>query len=157
MSISPNFYKVRKRSCAFRLDRAVLDPLVFHAKVHGLFFVVGFYAVGMLAVGWYYSRRTTTTEDYLLGGRKMNPLSVGLSLFVFFEIVFQVGHVPSVSLHVSHAAGVRARSQRDLQTGITFDQHRLDGSAVRSDKGSRPAEQCIVAGKNEHGHDPIAQ
>ncbi len=43
--------------------------------------VIGFYAIGMLAVGWYYSRRTVTTEDYLLGGRNMNPLSVGLSLF----------------------------------------------------------------------------
>ena len=43
--------------------------------------VIGFYAVGMLAVGWYYSRRTSTTDDYLLGGRNMNPLSVGLSLF----------------------------------------------------------------------------
>ncbi len=43
--------------------------------------VIGLYAVGMLAVGWYYSRRTTTTDDYLLGGRNMNPLNVGLSLF----------------------------------------------------------------------------
>ncbi len=43
--------------------------------------VIGFYAVGMLAVGAYYSRRTLTTDDYLLGGRNMNPLSVGLSLF----------------------------------------------------------------------------
>lgn len=43
--------------------------------------VIGLYALGMLGVGWYYSRRTATTEDYLLGGRKMNPLNVGLSLF----------------------------------------------------------------------------
>ncbi len=43
--------------------------------------VIGLYAVGMLAVGWYYSRRTATTEDYLLGGRNMKPLNVGLSLF----------------------------------------------------------------------------
>ena len=43
--------------------------------------VIGLYAVGMLAVGWYYSRRTATTDDYLLGGRNMNPLNVGLSLF----------------------------------------------------------------------------
>jgi len=41
-----SFYKVRKRSCAFRLDPAILDPLVYHAPVHGLFFVVGFYATG---------------------------------------------------------------------------------------------------------------
>lgn len=43
--------------------------------------VIGLYAVGMLAVGWYYSRRTSSAEDYLLGGRRMNPFSVGLSLF----------------------------------------------------------------------------
>ena len=41
-----NLYKIRKRSCAFRLDPALLDPLVFHAHVHGLFFVAGFYSVG---------------------------------------------------------------------------------------------------------------
>ena len=40
-----NFYRVEKRSCAFRLDPSFLDPLVFPGKVHGIFFVVGFYAV----------------------------------------------------------------------------------------------------------------
>jgi solute:Na+ symporter, SSS family len=39
------------------------------------------YALGMLAVGWYYSRRSSTTNDYLLGGRQMRPTAVGLSLF----------------------------------------------------------------------------
>ncbi len=43
--------------------------------------VLAVYAVGMLAVGWYYARRTSTTEDYLLGGRNMSPWKVGLSLF----------------------------------------------------------------------------
>lgn len=43
--------------------------------------IIGLYAFGMLAVGWYYSHRTETTEDYLLGGRQMKPVSVGLSLF----------------------------------------------------------------------------
>jgi len=43
--------------------------------------VIAVYAAGMLAVGWYYSRRTATTEDYLLGGRNMNWVNVGLSLF----------------------------------------------------------------------------
>ncbi len=39
------------------------------------------YAVGMILVGWYYSRRTSTTEDYLLGGRNMRPWTVGISMF----------------------------------------------------------------------------
>jgi len=43
--------------------------------------VIAIYGVGMLAVGWYYARRTRTTDDYLLGGRAMSPWKVGLSLF----------------------------------------------------------------------------
>jgi SSS family solute:Na+ symporter len=43
--------------------------------------VIGCYAAGLLAVGWYYSRHTTTREEFLLGDRQMRPLMVGLSLF----------------------------------------------------------------------------
>lgn len=43
--------------------------------------VIGIYALGMLSVGWYYSRRTKTQEQYLLGDRQMRPLMVGISLF----------------------------------------------------------------------------
>ena len=43
--------------------------------------VIVAYAAGMLAVGWHYWRRTATADDYLLGGREMRPLGVGLSLF----------------------------------------------------------------------------
>ena len=43
--------------------------------------VIILYGIGMLLVGWYYSRKTKNTEDYLLGGRKMKPMAVGLSLF----------------------------------------------------------------------------
>ena len=43
--------------------------------------VIALYALGMLGVGWYYARRTSTTDDYLLGGRNMAPWMVGLSLF----------------------------------------------------------------------------
>ncbi|NUQ64848.1 MAG: sodium-coupled permease [Pirellulales bacterium] len=43
--------------------------------------VIVAYGVGMLAVGWYYWRQNQTSEDYLLGGRAMRPLAVGLSLF----------------------------------------------------------------------------
>lgn len=39
------------------------------------------YAAGMLLIGWIYSRRNKTKDDYLLGGRKMNSTSVGISLF----------------------------------------------------------------------------
>jgi solute:Na+ symporter, SSS family len=43
--------------------------------------VLGLYLLGMLVAGWYYSRRTATTDDFLLGGRNMSPWMVGLSLF----------------------------------------------------------------------------
>ena len=43
--------------------------------------VIALYAIGMLLVGIYYSRRNNNTEDYFLGGRRMKPLMVGLSLF----------------------------------------------------------------------------
>ena len=43
--------------------------------------VIVVYALGMLLVGWYFSRRTRNTEDYMLGGRNMKPWAVGMSLF----------------------------------------------------------------------------
>jgi len=43
--------------------------------------VIGLYFLAMLAIGWYYSRRTETADDYLLGGRRMSPFLIGLSLF----------------------------------------------------------------------------
>ncbi len=43
--------------------------------------VISVYALVMLLIGWYYSRRTRTREDYLLGGRNMRPWRLGMSLF----------------------------------------------------------------------------
>lgn len=43
--------------------------------------VIGSYGAGMLAIGWSSSRKNQTTEDYRLGGRKLNSSAVGLSLF----------------------------------------------------------------------------
>ena len=43
--------------------------------------VVTLYGCGMLAIGLYYSRQTSTAGDYLLGGRNMSAWMVGLSLF----------------------------------------------------------------------------
>ena len=39
--------------------------------------VIVAFAIGMLWIGWYYSRRTETTEDYLLGGRNYTHLDYG--------------------------------------------------------------------------------
>ncbi|HVK16887.1 MAG TPA: sodium/solute symporter [Fimbriiglobus sp.] len=45
------------------------------------YLVIGLYAVGMLAIGAYYARQVKSADDYLLGGRSMSPLMIGLSLF----------------------------------------------------------------------------
>ncbi|HEX5026817.1 MAG TPA: sodium/solute symporter [Agriterribacter sp.] len=52
------------------IELALLDWIVLIA-----------YAFGMLFIGWFYSRKNKTKEDYLLGGRRMNPTAVGISLF----------------------------------------------------------------------------
>lgn len=52
-----------------------------HRLALGDWIVIGLYALGMLSVGFYYSRRTKTREEYLLGNRQMRPTMVGLSLF----------------------------------------------------------------------------
>ncbi|MDA1056090.1 MAG: sodium/solute symporter [Planctomycetota bacterium] len=43
--------------------------------------VIALYAVAMLAIGRYYKSRVQTADDYLLGGRTMSPMMIGLSLF----------------------------------------------------------------------------
>ncbi len=43
--------------------------------------VIAAYAALMLAVGAFFSRQNKTADDYLLGGRKISPIALGLSLF----------------------------------------------------------------------------
>ncbi len=43
--------------------------------------VIVLYGLGMFGIGYYYWLQSKTSEDYLLGGRKMKSLPVGLSLF----------------------------------------------------------------------------
>lgn len=43
--------------------------------------VISLYALGMLVIGWHYSRKTKSSEDYHLGGRSMASWMIGLSLF----------------------------------------------------------------------------
>ena len=45
-TLKTNFYLPEKRSFAFRMDSGVLDPLVFPAKVYGIFLVAGPHAIG---------------------------------------------------------------------------------------------------------------
>ena len=43
--------------------------------------IIAAYAGGMLLLGWYYSRKRATADEYFTGGRAMNPFLVGISLF----------------------------------------------------------------------------
>ncbi len=43
--------------------------------------IVGLYFAAMAAMGWYFSRRTKTTEDYFVGGRAYPGWLIGVSLF----------------------------------------------------------------------------
>ena len=45
------------------------------------FVIIIAYGIGMLAVGFYYSRKNKNVDDYMLGGRKMKSWKVGVSLF----------------------------------------------------------------------------
>lgn len=43
---------------------------------------VGIYAVAVVAIGWYYSRRQKDSSEFFTGGGNMSPGLVGISLFV---------------------------------------------------------------------------
>jgi SSS family solute:Na+ symporter len=43
--------------------------------------VVIAYALVVLCVGWRFSRRSESEEEYFLGGRSMSPFLIGISLF----------------------------------------------------------------------------
>jgi len=44
--------------------------------------VVALYFIVVFVIGWYYSRRQRSKDDFLLGGRRMNPLASGVSIIV---------------------------------------------------------------------------
>ena len=47
----------------------------------GDWIVIVAYLMGMIGIGFYYSRQNKSEKDFLLGGGKMNPIAVGMSLF----------------------------------------------------------------------------
>ncbi len=44
--------------------------------------VVALYFLVVFVIGWYYSRRQKSKDDFLLGGRRMNPIASGVSIIV---------------------------------------------------------------------------
>ncbi|MFH0807791.1 MAG: hypothetical protein V2A57_05190, partial [Elusimicrobiota bacterium] len=46
--------------------------------------IIAVYAIAMLTIGWYFSRRQRTSEDYLVGGRRVNSFVSGISIFASY-------------------------------------------------------------------------
>lgn len=46
--------------------------------------IIGLYAAAMIGIGLYFARRQKSTEEYLLGGRRVNPLVAGISTFASY-------------------------------------------------------------------------
>ena len=44
--------------------------------------IIALYAFGMIALGFYYRKRQTSTDEYFVGNRTMNPQLIGVSMFV---------------------------------------------------------------------------
>jgi len=66
--------------------------------------VIGVYFCGVLAVGFFFSRRVRTADEYLLGGRNMRPSSVGLSLFASLISIISYLSTPGEISH--HGPGM---------------------------------------------------
>ncbi|MBD3676344.1 MAG: sodium/solute symporter [Planctomycetaceae bacterium] len=43
--------------------------------------IIVLYALGTIALGWYYGRKQETTSEYFTGSGNMNPILIGISLF----------------------------------------------------------------------------
>jgi SSS family solute:Na+ symporter len=62
--------------------------------------VLAAFAAVMVGVGMFYSRTNKTSDDYLLGGRKMSPIALGLSLFA--TIVSTLSYLGNPGEMISH-------------------------------------------------------
>ena len=60
--------------------------------------IIAVYAMSTLGLGWYYSRRQRTTQEYFVGGGKMNPILVGVSLFATLLSTISYLSMPGESL-----------------------------------------------------------
>ena len=59
-----------------------MDSLLGAVRMSWLdWLVLAAYGCLMLGVGLYYARQNKSADDYLLGGRRMSPIALGLSLF----------------------------------------------------------------------------
>jgi len=62
--------------------------------------VIAAYGCVMIGIGAYYSRRNKTADDFLLGGRRMSPIALGLSLFA--TLVSTLSYLGNPGEMISH-------------------------------------------------------
>ncbi len=60
--------------------------------------IIGAYATGTILLGWYYSRRQKSTQEYFVGSGNMNPVLVGVSLFATLLSTISYLSMPGESL-----------------------------------------------------------
>lgn len=60
--------------------------------------IVAVYAASTLVLGWYYSRRQTSTSEYFVGSGHMNPLLIGVSLFATLLSTISYRSMPGEAL-----------------------------------------------------------
>lgn len=68
--------------------------------------MVALYALAMLAIGLYYSRRNKSAEDYYVGGRTMSPIMIGLSLFA--TMISTISYLSTPGEIIRHGPGFLA-------------------------------------------------
>ncbi|MGN6547902.1 MAG: sodium:solute symporter family transporter [Aureliella sp.] len=62
--------------------------------------VIAVYGCLMIGIGAYYSRQNRTADDFLLGGRRMSPIALGLSLFA--TLVSTLSYLAHPSEMIAH-------------------------------------------------------
>ena len=71
-------------ACKFKLYGAVLSVTVNSNICWIDWLVLILYSILLIGIGWYYSTRQKSKEDYYLGGRSASPFFTGISLYVSF-------------------------------------------------------------------------
>ena len=60
--------------------------------------IIGAYGMGTIGLGWYYSRRQKSTEEYFVGTGGMHPILIGVSLFATLLSTVSYLSVPGEAL-----------------------------------------------------------
>ena len=60
--------------------------------------IIVVYALGTIGLGWYYSRRQSSTKEYFVGTGNMNPVLIGVSLFATLLSTISYLSMPGESL-----------------------------------------------------------